>query len=1609
MSTAPATLDDLAQPMALAEVLALGEQLARALVPLHAQGRVHGALRPSRVGWQPAGRRATLLPAEGAERSLQWAAPEQTGRLDLPVDARADLYALGLLLYRALTGVAPFAGDDALELIHAHIAGPVPAPAERNPQVPAALSALVSKLLAKSPEDRYQSAAGLADDLAQCAAGLAARGRIEPFEPGARERGAQLVFSSQLVGRGAEVAALLQAFDRCCAGRGAVVLVEGYAGIGKTALIQQLYRPIVRQRGHFIAGKFDQVVRGVPFGALIQAFQGLVRQLLGESEARLAGWRQRLRAALGANAGVLTEVIPEIEHIVGAQPAPPALGAAEAQNRFQRVLQQFVAALATAEHPLVIFLDDLQWADAATLALLEPLAAHPDSGHLMLLGAMRDQEAEAAPALLRTLDALAAAPAGLQRIALGPLGPAELAQMLAAALHGPAAEAAPLAALVHAKTGGNPFFAMQFVRGLAREGLLRFDPALLRWTWRLDRIEAAPLADNVVDLMTRAIRRLAPPAQYLLTLAACIGSRFDIATLATVSEQPPAAAAAELAQAQAEGLVVPTAGAGDGHYAFLHDRVQQSAYALIPPGRRAMVHLTVGRLLLARSTPAQREAGLFDIVHHLNQGRTLIADAAERLAVARLDLAAGRRAKTATAHEAALALFEAGLELLGPAGRRAEPALAFELALEASESQSLCGRLEDSLESSARLLDAAPTRLDRARVVRLRCVQLEALARYGDSLAAAREGLALFDLHLPEGEAAKAAALEQEIAAVERLRAGRPIAALADLPAMTDAGTRMVMAMLTDIWSAAYILGDPTLSRLISATMVRLSLQHGNVEESAYGYVTHAITVGALKADYRAADEYGHLALAVNRRFDDRRRRAKVFQQFHAHVNFWCRPLQSCVAYAREACAAGLDSGDFLYASYAAGTELWAALASTQDLAAFVREYTPSVAFIERLRNPAFADAARLQLAWARALQSPLPRLGFDDEAFDEADWLARHGEHPFFACVHAALREQQALLLGSAEEAWAAAGRAQALKDALPGTLWPVLHEFWYALAAARAAPQGSDRQARLALVRQAQALFESRAEHSAVNWKTQALLLAAEAARLEGRLVEALAAAGHAAEFAARHPLRPLDAMAHECLARVHEQAGHDALALMHRGAARDRYAAWGAQAKVAAIEAEHPALRREAPPAAAGGSGAAAQSAEGLDLGSVLKASLAIAGETEMDRLLARLLHIAIENAGAERGALVLEGDEGPRVHGYEAGAAAVCAEPLEGSGRVPLSLVNLVRRTGEALVLAEATREEPHAGDDYVQRRRPRSLACLPVRHQSRALGVLVLEHRHAAGVFTPQRLAPLQALATQAAISLENARLVGGLKQALAEVERLKDELEAENSYLRRDLIAHVSHDLRTPLVSLRGYLELLAARGDDLPAEQRRQHLAVALRQSERLGTLIDELFELARLDFKGVTLARERFALAELAADVVQKFALAAEGQGVRLVVQAAPGLPFVDADLGLVERLLENLIGNALKHTPAGGCITLAVHAEGTQLVTEVRDSGRGIAAADLPHVFDRFYRGSRGAGAGGAGLGLAIARRIVELHGGTIGVASTPGEGSCFRFALGAVSPS
>jgi predicted ATPase/signal transduction histidine kinase len=1646
-----------AGPMPLRRVLAFGIALASELAALHRRGMVHNGLRPETVLCDPASERAWLIdfadmcgqdspPAASMPAArLVYASPEHTGRTERAPDHRSDLYALGVVLYELLVGAPPFRSADALVLIHAHIARTPRAPIDIDASLPLPVSQIVMKLLAKMPEDRYQGAAALVDDLAICLREWTARQHIAPFALGRSDIDERLSILPRLYGREQELSELRAAFEHARDGRAraSMLLVSGYPGIGKTALIHELFKPIVREQGYFVSGKFDQVARSVPFGALIQALRGLVRQMLTESEDRLDAWRGRLANALGANGGVLAEVVPEIEFIIGKQTLPVPLGAAETLNRFQRVFQNFVAAVAQPARPLVVFLDDLQWADAATLSLLEPMLTSAEIRGVLVVGACRDNDLDGTRRLTRALDELEAAGAEVRRVVLEPLRLADLGALIRDALQGDPGDAQPLARLVLEKTGGNPFFVVQFLRMLVRDGHLRHDATLGCWTYQIESIASAPLADDVIDLMTRNIRRLSHRSQYALTLAACIGNTFGQRTLALISEQPLPEVAEDLAEAAAEGLIVPAAardGDAEPAHAFLHDRVQQAAYAMIPEERKPMLHLRIGRLLLSRATPHEADLGLFDIVHHLNRGSSLIGAAHERLEVARLDLDAGRKAKSSTAHEAALDFFQAGIGLLAEDHWQSDYALCFALHLEAAESLYLCGRYEAAHQQYELLLRRAATDIDRARIHRLRSLQYEHTSRYADALANTRAGLALLDVSLPESAADKARALAREMDLIASLLGERDIASLVDLPVMNDPKILIVMSMLTDIWASTFILGDPDLSRLISATMVRLSLVHGNIEESAYGYVTHAITVGPVRGDYRGAYAFGQLALAVNHRFEDSRRRAKIYQQFHAHVNFWLQSWASCIPYAREACRSGLESGDFLYAAYGAGTELWAAMLATQDLALFVREYTPNVALIQGLKNQGFADSTKIILNWARALQGATRRpMSLSDDAIDEDAYLRTYRDNPFFATVHAVAKLHVCCMLGTPVQALAAARVAEATVHHVAGTVWPLVYEFWnaMALAAGHADANDEERRAALARIAQARASFDGLAAHCAENFRCPSLLLAAELHRIEGREREAIELYEQAIEYAGGQPgmLQQL-AMANELHARCRLARGETKLAGLFMAQARACYAHWGAEAKVQQLDRMYPALLRDETMASCDLLAPTPKSAApapnvpevDLDLDSVMKAAHAIAGEVELDHLLGRLMRIVIENAGAERGCLVLERDGDSVVYAADPLQTEEWAmEPatsLATSSKLPSSIVNYVRRTAQSVVLAEPAADERYGGDDYLLRHRPRSVMCVAVQKQGRLVGVLYLENRVLAGAFTADRIRIVRTLATQAAIALENARLFEGLKrevcehrearqqlgQALAQVQWLKEDLEAENVYLRSELIANVSHDLRSPLVSLRGYLEMLALKGDELPLATRQSYTGIALRQSKHLATLIDELFELARLDFKGLALEREAFELSELAVDVLQKFQLTADRMEVMLRVEAANALPPVDADLGLVERVFDNLIGNALKHTPAGGSVSVGLRVEGERVIASVADTGCGIPPSELPCVFDRFYRGQQGGddATGGAGLGLAIARRIVELHGCEIAVESRPGEGSCFSFGLPVAGP-
>ena len=657
----------LGRPMELTQFLPLAIGLTTALGQVHGRGLIHKDIKPANVlvnhatgqVWLMGFGIASRLPRERQAPeppgfiagTLPYMAPEQTGRMNRSIDSRSDLYAFGVTLYEMLTGSLPFTASDPMELVHCHIARqPIP-PCERLKSIPGPVSAIIMKLLAKTAEERYQTAAGAASDLRRCLAEWETQHRIDEFPLGEQDTPDRLLIPEKLYGREREIEKLLASFDRVIkGGTPELVLVAGYSGIGKSSVVNELHKVLVPPRGLFASGKFDQYKRDIPYSTLAQAFQSLTRRLLAKSEADLATWRAALLEALGPNGRLMIDLVPELKHIIGDQPPVPDLLPQDARRRFQLVFRRFIGVFARREHPLALFLDDLQWLDAATLDFLEDLLNPPGVRHLMLIGAYRDNEVTAAHPLMRKLEAIRQAGAIAQDIVLAPLAREDLRQLVADSLHCEPERAKPLAQLIHDKTAGNPFFAIQFFSALAEENLLTFDHGERRWSWDLNRIHAKGYADNVVDLMVGKLNRLPVETVNALKQLACLGNSAEFALLALVYEVSGEELHSDLQEALRTGLVLHSEGA----YRFLHDRVQEAAYSLIPEHLRAEAHLRIGTLMTSHTPPDKLEEGIFEIVNQLNRGHHLITSIAERERIAELNLIAGRRAKISTAYASAL-------------------------------------------------------------------------------------------------------------------------------------------------------------------------------------------------------------------------------------------------------------------------------------------------------------------------------------------------------------------------------------------------------------------------------------------------------------------------------------------------------------------------------------------------------------------------------------------------------------------------------------------------------------------------------------------------------------------------------------------------------------------------------------------------------------------------------------------------------------------------------------------------------------------------------------------------------------------------------------------
>jgi PAS domain S-box-containing protein len=1298
-------------------------------------------------------------------------APEQTGRMNRSIDSRSDLYSLGVTLYEALTGTLPFMASDPMEWVHCHIARQAVPPAERRKDAPAPLSNIVSKLLAKTADERYQTAAGVESDLRRCLAQWDLEGRIDAFAIGEHDASDRLLIPEKLYGRAREIDALLAAFHRVAAGGGPeLVLVSGYAGIGKSSLVSELHKVLVPPRGIFAAGKFDQYKRDIPYATLAQAFQQLIRRLLAQSEAELQRWRGCLQQALNPNAALIVDLIPELKLVIGAQPPVADLPLRDAQNRLQLVFRRFIEVFARPEHPLALFLDDLQWLDGATLDLLEHLVTHSDMRHLLLVGAYRDNEVNPSHPLMRTLDAIRESGARIQDMMLSPLGLDDVGQLVADAMRCEPERVQPIAQLVQEKTGGNPFFAIQFFITLAEEGLLAFDPITRGWQWDINRIRAKSYTDNVVDLMVEKLKRFSSTTQDALKQLACLGNAAPTSTLALVHGTTGQGMLGALWDAVHTGLVFHQ----ESTFSFLHDRIQQAAYSLIPDGDRAEVHLRIGRALLASMTADGLAEHPFDVANQFNRGATRLIDRDEKARVATINLGAGRKAKSSAAYASSRAYFSAGMALLDETDWHSQYELTFSLWLERTESELLSSDFDRAEQLIMGLLRRGTSNIDLAAVYRLK-VQLHVMrSENPQAVASALACLRLFGIDLPAHPTWERVQAEYESA--WQTLDGRPIESLIDLPVMTDPNLLAAMQVLSVVTPAARYT-DFHLWCLLACRMVTLSMQHGMTGASAHGFGYWGTVLGPVFHRYQDGHRCAKLACDLVEKHGFLAHQAKVYHAMGL-VAFWTDPISTAIDFMQASSRTATETGDKTFAVYGMLQSVTGLLLRNDPLDAAWRESERSLDFARKAKFRDIADAVIAQQRFIATMQGRTPSFStYSDAQFDEAVFEAQltGNQTAAMVCLYWIAKLKTRFLSGDYAEALAAADKAKALLWGV--TVWIQLVDYYYYAALTVAAlyryASADDQQRWRELLTAHREQLREWAGNYPPTFGDKDALVAAEMARVEGRDGDAMRLYEQAIRSAREYGFVQHEGLAHEVAARFYAERGFETIATAYLRNARYCYLRWGADGKVRQLDRLHPSLV-----AAEGNHPIIGSTVQQLDVATVVKASQAVSSEIVLPKLIERLMTIALENAGADRGLLILPVEHDHLIHAEAQTISdqveVVLCEKSITPITCPESLVRYVIRTHESVILDDVSRPNLFSEDGYLRGRQAKSILCLPLIKQGQLTGLLYLENTLTSGAFTPNRIAVLELMAAQAAISLENTRLYSDLQEREAKVRRLFD-------------------------------------------------------------------------------------------------------------------------------------------------------------------------------------------------------------------------------------------
>ncbi|WNG51447.1 AAA family ATPase [Archangium minus] len=1654
------------QPLEVSRFLELAISLAENLAEIHRHGVIHKDIKPANIIAEPEGGTrlidfgvATLqrvehleaAPADLIEGTLAYMSPEQTGRMNRLVDYRTDLYSLGVTFYELLTGSRPFQGRDALEWFHAHMAQHPKPPHELLPTIPLALSAIVMRLLAKTAEERYQSAEGLKADLEQCRGGM-----LEVFPLGTRDIPRRLSLPQRLYGREAQVSTLLAGFGRVVhGGQAELMLVRGYSGIGKSSLVQELHKPVVQRRGFFLSGKFEQFQRDIPYATLARAIQGLVQQLLAGSDEELAQRRERLQAAWGDQGQRMVELVPQLELIAGSQPPMEALPPAETRNRFNQVFLKFLGVFATREHPLVLFLDDLQWADAASLQLLQHLLTHPEAPPLLLIGAYRDNEVSLSHPLMLSLEAVRKSGARVTDIQLEPLSLEQVEQLVADALPGAEREVVePLSALVREKTGGNPFFLNQLLLALDQDGLLVRTPEG-GWRWDVEGVRATGYSDNVVDFLVGKLRQLPREVQRLLQLAACVGNVFSLSMLSTLSELRDVGEVEQgLGPALQEGLVMR---GGPEQYRFLHDRIHQAAHALISEEEQKAIHLRIGRAMLAGLSPEEQREKLFDVVSQLNAGAELIQEPEERHQLARLNAEAGAKAMASIAHRPAITYFAKAFALIPGDPWETDEALAFKVRREWATCELMCGNSAETSRLAEELLSRARTHSDMADAYRLKNDTLVGGGRLQEASACMLEFLERLGMALPSNPSQEEATAAYE--EVWALIGERPIESLVDLPLMTDPDMKLTMGALHSLFSSSFFI-NPHLLIVNLCRMVSLTLRHGFTAHSVTGFSWLGLMSGVSFNRYREGYALGVLAREFVERYSLSALRGRLLFSLQ-FISYWSQPLSVAQDIVLGAFHHAVQMGDFQPACYCSSSILLNRIAMGHNLDDVYQE---SLVRADFARKVGVVDARDVILLYQRYVQQMRGRSfafdtlsgeGFDEKEFEASLSSARMG---VLRSAYWVTKLRSRFMCGAYEEALEAADKVAGLIWVMKGSINILDFHLYRALSLA-ASFEARPEEARGELLESLQrhhVQLAQWAESCPETFRAPERMVFAELARLKGRPDEASPAYEEAIDAARENGFLQYLGIAAELAANFWRTRRARTAALCFARDARAAYVEWGAQGKVRHLDSRWPGLaplrvipedetlRTEV---------TTSTDSTQIDALTLVKAQQAISGEIVLERLANTLMQVVIENAGAQRGALLLpKGD-------FLSVAAVSGASP---DGELPWTLITYVKRTHEQVRIDDASQPHPFSSDEYLRRGGVRSVLCLPLMRQEVFSGVLYLENNLATNAFSPERLFLLSHLASQAAISLENARLYTEVRIAEAALRRANDDLERRVDERTRalkeaqarlvdmarevgmtEVASNVLHNVGNVLTSAVINIELMRravgssrvnrvkqaaglllehrgdlanflsenSRGSQLP-EYLAELSDELLREQEKL---MEDVEAMARHieHIRAVVQVQQTYAktslmevecdLAQLVDDALRIQLGSLKRHGVS-VIRELSAVPKLQVDKHKVLQILINLLSNArnaLDVLPEGQrLLRVRLVLEGRQARIQVVDNGMGIA----PEVREKLFTHGFTTRKDGHGFGLHASALAAQLMGGRLTLESQgPGKGATATLEL------